>query len=183
MPDDDIIVVEYDPGWPARFNVEKQQLLAALAPVDARVEHVGSTAVPGLCAKPVLDILVGVDELRPADCYASRLDGLGYVWRDSEEPGRHFFAKVPRTVHVHVVRYRSWDWYGKIWFRDLLRRDGSAMANYGFLKLRSAAAFRQDRHAYSKSKDAMVEGLLRVEVEGRIVHESSYKPMVLSAGR
>ena len=169
MPDDDIVVVEYDPGWPPRFNAERLRIIDALAPLAFRVEHVGSTSVPGLCAKPVIDILVGVDEFLPAEVYSARLQELGYRWGDSEENGRHFFAKVPRTAHVHVVRYRSWDWYSKIFLRDVMRGDVEFCREYAALKRDLASKYHQDRSAYSHGKDALVEERLRTECSARLV--------------
>jgi GrpB-like predicted nucleotidyltransferase (UPF0157 family) len=177
MPDDEILVVGYDPRWPEWYEGERSLLEAALAASEARFEHIGSTAVPGLCAKPVIDILVGVRDLGPAEEYAPALRRLRYAPGDSGEPGRHFFMKVPRTAHLHVVRYRSWDWHSKIWFRDALRGDADLRARYSALKTSSALMYRDDREAYSRSKDALVSERLRQECLFRLLtpraHEQS----------
>jgi GrpB-like predicted nucleotidyltransferase (UPF0157 family) len=168
MPDDEVRVVEYDDSWPDRFRAEAELLEAAL-PISVSIQHVGSTAVPGLHAKPVIDILIGDVKLRPSVFYAKRLEPLHYRLEDSEEEGRYFFRKDPRTAHVHVVRYASWDWYSKIWFRDLLRADPSFLDDYAALKKDLAIKHRQDRTTYSKSKDAMIEARLRKECLARII--------------
>lgn len=176
MSSDEIIVVAYDPSWPSRFQAEAELLADALAPMELMIEHVGSTSVPGLCAKPVIDILVGTEELRPASVYEKGLSRIGYVLGDSEESGRHFFAKVPRTAHVHVVRFRSWDWYSKIWYRDKLRGDPKYRDEYAALKRELAITFRADRNAYSKAKDELVERGLRQETCSRLIHVRRHAP-------
>jgi GrpB-like predicted nucleotidyltransferase (UPF0157 family) len=168
MPGDEVVVVEYDEGWPEAFRAEALRLEAAL-PISITFQHVGSTSVPGLCAKPVIDILVGDNRMRPLIFYRKRLEPLGYVLQDSGEPGRYFFRKNPRTAHVHVVRQGSWDWYSKVWYRDLLRGDEAYRDEYASLKRDLALKHREDREAYSKSKDALVERGLRAATVPRLI--------------
>jgi GrpB-like predicted nucleotidyltransferase (UPF0157 family) len=168
MPDDEVVVVDYDERWPLGYDSEVERLEAVM-PISVRFEHVGSTAVPGLCAKPVVDILIGDVFLRPLVFYARRLEPLGYFSQESGEPGRYFFRKVPRNYHVHIVRRRSWDWYSKVWYRDRLRNDDAYRQRYASLKQELAVRHRNDRNAYSKAKDKLVEEGLRQETLSRLV--------------
>src|SRR5215212_7614541 len=101
-------IVDYQPAWQALADAELRRIEAALGDVAVRVEHVGSTAVPGLAAKPILDLQVSVDTLEPRERYVDPLLRLGYLFVPApESPDYHFFGKPPerpRTHHVHVCR-------------------------------------------------------------------------------
>lgn len=101
-----IRIVDYDPRWPAMFEREALNLRDSLGGFAIRIDHVGSTAVPGLAAKPVIDINVSVRDLRQVDTYRVPLEDLGYLFGPHpESPDLHFFGKPaerPRTFHVHV---------------------------------------------------------------------------------
>ena len=105
--DQPLVVVAYDPAWPAAFEAEAVRLRAALGTVAMRIDHNGSTAVPGLSAKPVIDIQVSVAALQPIAAYRDRLQAIGYVHvpdpDDSFCPFFHRPARWPHTHHVHVV--------------------------------------------------------------------------------
>lgn len=160
MADDRIEIVDYDPAWPAMFAEERERLHAALAgeAVEA-IEHLGSTAVPGLAAKPVIDMLLAVSSLDAArKTFPDRLATLGYVfWRDDPRPGRLYFVKgMPpfgekRTHHLHVCKRP-----GKLWsqlgFRDHLRDNREDAARYAALKRDLAARYSDDREAYTEAK-------------------------------
>src|SRR4051794_1338794 len=125
---DDIELVEYDPSWPERYQAELGRIIAALpAGVIQRAEHIGSTAVPGMVAKPVVDILIGVDDLKKArETFPAFLDRLGYAfWSENPKDDRLFFVKGlapngPRTFHVHVTSLGAEMW-DRVLFRNYLR--------------------------------------------------------------
>ncbi len=95
----EVVVVPYDPRWPLLFEEASAQLSAALGPSIMAVHHVGSTAVPGLCAKPILDVLVSVPHFDHAKRLVTQLAVLGYEFRPEEEiPDRHYFRGFPSTV-------------------------------------------------------------------------------------
>jgi GrpB-like predicted nucleotidyltransferase (UPF0157 family) len=108
-------IVESDPGWAQVAAVEIGRVEGALGEVAVRVEHVGSTAVPGLAAKPIVDLLVAVKEIEPSARYVEPLEGLGYLFApDPESPGFHFFGKPaerPRSHHyVAALEGRALAW-------------------------------------------------------------------------
>jgi GrpB-like predicted nucleotidyltransferase (UPF0157 family) len=160
---DEIKIVEYDPRWPGQFDQEAERLRASL-PEGAltRVEHFGSTAVPGLAAKPVIDILVGVRSLAEArNTVVPALEPLGYAfWYDNPRMDRLFFVRGlppngPRTHHVHVIEDGSPDWE-RLLFRDYLRAYPDERDRYARLKRDLAERHRDDREAYTEAKGAYV---------------------------
>ena len=156
-----IELVPYDPAWPARFEDWKQRLLTALPTPPRRVEHIGSTAVPGLAAKPIVDILVGVDDLEAEAAYVPAIEGLGVQLRSRDRDHRYFrpFSGRPRDVHVHVCTADS-DWERPhLVFRDYLRRNPEARSRYVAVKQAAAARWRYDRVAYTESKTAIIAAL------------------------
>ena len=119
---DPVEVVDCDASWAELFQRERERLREALGPLAAAVEHVGSTAVPGLAAKPVLDILVGAAPFPLPDDALGALAALGYEYRgDNGVPGRQFFRTNPRTRHLHVVAFGGEEWRRLILFRDYCR--------------------------------------------------------------
>jgi GrpB-like predicted nucleotidyltransferase (UPF0157 family) len=124
-------MVENDPGWPVRARSELDRIRRALGPVAVRLEHVGSTAVPDLAAKPIVDLLLAVTAIEQRSRYVEPLEGLGYLFApDPESPDFHFFAKPPnrpRSYHLDVCAVDSDHEFRHLAVRDFLRahRDGS----------------------------------------------------------
>jgi GrpB-like predicted nucleotidyltransferase (UPF0157 family) len=155
-----IAVVPYDPAWPGMFAAERDRLTGALGEVAVRIDHVGSTAVPGLAAKPWIDIQVEVLRLRPWDTYRDPLLALGYT-HHSDDDDHEFFDRRPHHVHVCTA---GGDWARRhLAFRDLLRRDAAARAAYQEEKLRLAAEF-DDVHAYTEAKSPIIRRLQDVSM-------------------
>ena len=161
-----IEIVAADPAWPSRFEVERQALAQTLGPwLTGPVEHVGSTAVPGLPAKAVIDIMAGVaslDASRPAIDAAAALGYCHYPYRPESE---HWFCKPSaafRTHHLHLVPFGSEQWRGTIAFRDYLRAHPADAAEYAALKTRLARQYRDDREAYTQAKSAFVSRVTRL---------------------
>jgi GrpB-like predicted nucleotidyltransferase (UPF0157 family) len=157
-----IIVVNYDPAWPLAFEQERAQIAAALGEWARAIEHIGSTSVPGLRAKPVIDILVAVDRLDRADEYAARLAPLGYVYRPHDDDDeRLFFRKgTPRSHHLHMVVLGGSEHVRHVRFRDILRAEPETARDYAALKDALAAQFRDQREAYVDGKTEFVTGVL-----------------------
>ncbi len=150
-----IAVVAYDAAWPGMYGAEHDRLAAALGEVAVRIDHFGSTAVPGLAAKPWIDIQVGVRRMRPADAYRDPLLALGYVHHPDDDD-HEFFDRRPYHVHVCAA---GGDWARRhLAFRDLLRRDATARAAYQEEKLRLAAEL-DDVHAYTEAKTPIIRRL------------------------
>lgn len=157
-----MVVVDHDPLWSLRYQAAARGLRGALGAVAVRVDHIGSTAVPGLAAKPVIDVQVSVSELRPSDRYATPIERLGYVHRPHPDVvDREFFRPPgPRTVHVHVVAAESRAEREHLVVRDFLRIHPEAATAYAALKRRLAAQFSEARQDYQSGKDDFLKGLL-----------------------
>ena len=164
MPEATVHVVPYDPTWVAMFEAEKAFLEALLAPWRCgAIEHVGSTAVVGLCAKPVIDVMVGVSSLVEAEPARDALIGAGYQYSDYLTHIMYWFCKpsfAMRTHHLHLIPYQSLLWRARLKFRDVLRTDAAVAAEYAALKTDLAKKFEFDREAYGKAKAPFIERVL-----------------------
>ena len=160
---DTVILVPYHEAWPSLFDEERMRLERALGSSARGIEHVGSTAVPGLAAKPILDIRVGVGSLRDAECSIRPLEQLGYEFRgEAGLPGRLFFRKGnPRTHHLHVTEIGSEFWERHLVFRDYLRAHPETARDYVQLKHDLADRFRRDRAAYTEAKTGFISEVVR----------------------
>jgi GrpB-like predicted nucleotidyltransferase (UPF0157 family) len=160
-----VIVAEYDPRWPARSARLRDQLAAALGPLAVRIEHVGSTAVPGLAAKPIIDLDVVIATADDLPAVIERLRLLGYDHEgDLGVPGREAFSAPPGSPphHLYVCPAGSRALARHLALRDRLRADPVAAAAYADLKRALAARFRHDRVAYTEGKTAFIDSLLAV---------------------
>jgi len=163
-----IDIVAYDPRWPAAFEAEAARIRAALGPMALRIEHNGSTSVPGLAAKPVIDIQVSVAELTPMAAYRQPLQSIGYVHvphaDDSFCPYFHKPREWPHTHHVHVVRQGDAEERRTLAFRDYLRAHPAAALEYAQLKNRLAphfsAATPTSQQAYADAKTEFIERII-----------------------
>ncbi len=149
-------IVPYDPAWPSRFEAEAARIRGALGPIAIRVEHVGSTAVPGLAAKPMIDVQVSVRSFEPIDAYRVPLEGLGYAYRPDDEPDHRFFGlddgNGERIVNLHTCEAGG-DWERRhLTFRDALRADRDLRSRYEAEKRRVAALHPDDTLAYADAK-------------------------------
>jgi GrpB-like predicted nucleotidyltransferase (UPF0157 family) len=155
-----IRVVPYDPQWPERFERERALLAEAIGPwAVGGVHHVGSTAVPGLDAKPTIDVLVGVEDLASArGCFES-LAELGYLYAPYRPEEMHWFCKPSpsrREFHLHLVPVDSSRFQDELAFRDGLRADPKLAREYAELKRSLAARFPRDREFYTKAKGEFI---------------------------
>ncbi|MGO8950025.1 MAG: GrpB family protein [Ktedonobacterales bacterium] len=163
-----VVVVDYDPVWPALFEHEWTRIGSAVAAFAVTIEHVGSTAVPGLCAKPIIDILITVDPFGPADAYIPTLAALGYVFRDDPtNVDRHAFGM--RDAHgyrpvpgfnAHIEQHGCPGVRRLIAFRDYLRTHPETAREYCALKRALAATYGSDRDGYTAAKTVFVRAAL-----------------------
>lgn len=159
-----VVIVEYDPAWPVVFAELRERLAKTLGETALRIEHVGSTAVPGLAAKPIidLDIIIQSDAALPE--VISKLAAIGYVHEgDLGLAGRHAFSPpsdLPKH-HPYVCATGNAELERHLAFRDHLRANPTAAELYGQLKRELAERFRHDREAYAVAKTAFVEDVLR----------------------
>jgi GrpB-like predicted nucleotidyltransferase (UPF0157 family) len=159
-------LVRYDPRWPELFDREKALLEAAIGQwITGGPHHVGSTAVPGLDAKPVVDILVGVRGLGASRACFDALARLGYAYAPYRAGEMHWFCKPSprrRTHHLHLVPTGSERYRDELAFREVLRKRGDVAAKYVELKHRLAAAQARDREAYTRGKADFIRWALAV---------------------
>ena len=157
-------LVAYDPGWPARFARERALLEQALGPwLAGPIEHIGSTAIPGMPAKPIIDIMAPVAGLNAARPAIAAAEAIGYVHHPYRADVMHWLCKpsaAHRTHHLHLVPYGSRLWQERLAFRDRLRGDGALAAEYRALKAALARRHRTDREAYTDAKGPFVARVL-----------------------
>lgn len=166
---DEVEIVNYNPRWPGLFEEEAKRLRASLDPSSiVGLEHFGSTAIPGLCAKPIIDILIAVRSLADARAtFVEALRTLDYIyWAENPKTDRMFFVRgMPpfgsrRSHHVHVTEPQGEMWH-RLAFRDYLRAHPEEARTYERLKRRLAAEHHRDREAYTDAKSAYVESVMR----------------------
>ncbi len=166
-----IEIFPYDPVWPAAYSAEDAQIRAALGSMAIGVHHIGSTAVPKLDAKPIIDIMVTVRQLEDAIACIAPLRSLGYAFIDyPQNTDRRFFRKDSprpagcgtfRTHHLHIVEQNSASLVDHLAFRDALRVSSELREQYATLKAELAAGHKDDRATYSERKSAFIESVLR----------------------
>jgi GrpB-like predicted nucleotidyltransferase (UPF0157 family) len=164
LADEPVEIVPYDTDWPARFEEERELLESAIGEwAVGGVHHVGSTAVPRLAAKPVIDILVGVKDLSSSRSCFPALSRCGYLYAPYRTDEMHWFCKPDpsrRTHHLHLVPVGSQRFRDELVFRDSLRNDPEAADEYARLKRQLAARFERDREAYTDAKRGFIRMVL-----------------------
>ena len=159
-----IAVVDYNPQWAASFRAERRLILAAVGQVVVDLEHFGSTSVPGLAAKPIVDLLAGVRTLEGVRALAGALLAIGYADCGIQVPGRQLFAKGgpynEATHHLHFVEYGTPAWRDPLRFRDRLRMDPELARHYAELKRQLARTHGNDINGYSDGKSDFVRSVL-----------------------
>lgn len=161
---------DYDPRWPTMYEHEAALIRDAIGDDLVDIQHVGSTAVPGMPAKPIIDILASVSTWDRFEAIVERLAAIGYVYTpesESDDPTRKVFRKGPsdmasiRTHHLHVTEPASGYWQRIVGFRDQLRDDPSDADDYVRLKRELVAAFRNDSRSYTRGKQEFVRRIER----------------------
>ncbi len=159
-------LVEYDASWPDQFERERELLAVTLQEwIHGPIEHVGSTAVPGLPAKPIIDIMVAVQSLDASREAVPALEPLGYLYAPYHADVMHWFCKPSpsfRTHHLHLVPFGSRLWTERLVFRDHLRRNPTVAAEYAELKRRLAKRYEFDREAYTEAKAPFIQEVLDI---------------------
>ena len=165
---DEVVIIEYDPTWKDIFEKEKKVILEALGDSNIKIEHMGSTAVVDLAAKPIIDILVGIEEISDAEKYIPIIEGLNYQYVPEFEtifPNRRYFRKPPKGVgkrkyHLHMVQIGSPFWTRQLIFRDYLRTHPKTRDKYAELKKELASKYRNNREVYTDSKTDFILSVL-----------------------
>jgi GrpB-like predicted nucleotidyltransferase (UPF0157 family) len=160
-----VVIYDYDARWPVQFEAEKARILAAIGGHVVAVEHIGSTSVSGLGAKPTLDILIAVQHLEDTTACIEPLQALGYQYVPEFEvqlPERRYFRKgAPHhTHHIHMVEFGSDFWTRQLLFRDYLRGHPESAQAYETLKRQLAGQYGTDRDGYTNAKSEFILSIL-----------------------
>lgn len=166
---DNIIIQPYNPAWPKLAEAEIKAIKTIVNQASfISIDHIGSTAVPQLSSKPIIDIFIGVQSIKEAEHWISPLQSLGYIYWEENPDKTHlrFFKGMPpfgdgRTHHVHIVEFNSNAFEHRLVFRDILRRNKSARLDYESLKLRLAQSHNIDRETYTDNKLDFITSILR----------------------
>ncbi len=158
----EVKLAPYSPLWRRKFSAEARRLQRHLPFRSYRLEHIGSTAVPGLEAKPIIDMAIRIPSLRPLTRWIRALEAAGYTYKGEYGlPGRHFFTRgVPVTHHLHLVAPDTRHWDDWILFRDYLRTHPSAAALYDRTKRQLARHFASNRDAYTRAKTPLIRKIM-----------------------
>ena len=155
-------IVKYDQKWPAMYEEEKAKVVAATGIVAKRVEHIGSTAVPVLGAKPIIDLMVGVLKVEAAQRQIEALEGVGYEWRGETVPGTLYLRKAePRRFNLHLTKWEGKFWIDHLLFRDFLRTHPEIARQYERLKRELMARLASDPPAYNAAKSSFIESIVQ----------------------
>ena len=174
MPTSSYRIVDYDPRWPQQFQQEKSSIVAVLGIHSDRVEHIGSTAIPGLGAKPIIDLIVGIPSSAESDGiqqFLQPLQSIGYQHRGETVPGTLYIRKAePRRYNLHMTQHGGDFWVAHLLFRDYLRSHEDLAHRYEDLKRQLIAqlAPEPDRAAYNDGKTTFINCVLeqaRAEAE------------------
>ena len=166
-----IVLSPYDPAWASVYEREAAAIRGVRGGAVLEIHHIGSTAVPGLLAKPVVDMLGVVQDVVELDAYRARLEALGYVWLgENGIPGRRYFDKhsddVPMELaHLHVFARGDARIAEHLAFRDYLRSHPDAAAEYAELKESLHAKFGHDRRRYTEEKATFIRSVIRMAME------------------
>ncbi|MFC4701733.1 GrpB family protein [Glaciecola siphonariae] len=159
-----VVLSKYNPDWAHMFEEEKLYLLSYLDNfVVGSIERVGSTSVQGMVAKPIIDIMCGVQTLDRSRDAISVLESAGYCYYPYKADVMHWFCKPTpdiRTHHLHLVEYESALWRDRLKFRDLLRNEPQIFEQYKSLKIELAREFGGDREVYTKRKGPFIQRVL-----------------------
>jgi GrpB-like predicted nucleotidyltransferase (UPF0157 family) len=159
-----IEIVDYNPAWPVLFGELGPTLRAALGAAALRIDHIGSTAVPGLAAKPIIDVQISVAAFEPVEAFKDPLEQLGYVYRpDNPERTKRYFREAPgrRRTHLHVRRAGSFSEQVPLLLRDYLRCHAHVAAEFAAVKRRLAGQFPFDGAGYTDAKAPYVWEIIR----------------------
>ena len=164
-------IVDFDPSWPERFEEEARELRRALAAwLVGPIEHIGSTAISGLAAKPVIDIMAGVETLEASRPAIAAVADLGYCYAPYRPDSEHWFCKPSpalRTHHLHLIPFESREWTEALAFRDYLRAHSQIATEYEDLKRRLAQRYHFDREAYTEAKGPFIARITAVALRER----------------
>ena len=158
----DIKIVDYDPDWPTKFELHGKIIFEALGDAAARIEHIGSTSVPGLGAKPIVDILVVVEDSADESTYLRQLKAAGYVLRVREQGWNEhrMFRTIEKDIHIHIYSVGCQEIERNLTFRERLRSNVDDRARYEKTKRELASNDWSDMNAYADAKTEVIEDII-----------------------
>ncbi len=160
-----ITIDEYNSEWPRMFRDLASRIRSAIGPAAIRIDHIGSTSIPGLAAKPIIDIQISVASFEPMEPYRRPLETLGFEYRDKNPELTKRYFKEPRGIaertHIHVRRAGSLSEQINLLFRDYMRCHAADASAYAELKRRLALEYRGDRPGYTEAKNAFTWEVIR----------------------
>ena len=167
MTSPSVRLVPYDSTWPLEFAAEADRIVRACAGLQIRLEHIGSTSIPGLAAKPIIDILAGRPGNVSGSRYVAAFTQIGYEHKGAFGiPGRNYFRKgTPRTHHVHLVSWSSELGRDHLLFRDYLRANPLIAREYETIKRELAGMYVNDREQYTDAKGPFIRSIVRLARE------------------
>lgn len=162
LENDAVRLLPWQPAWAEIFAAERARLLGALGDSVLDIQHVGSTSIPGMPAKPIIDIGIAVQDFDAAVVCVAPIVALGYEYRgENGIPRRHYFVRgAPRLFHVHMNEIHGRDWQEQLRFRDTLIADPALAAEYAALKQELARRFPHERGAYLEGKAPFIRRVL-----------------------
>jgi GrpB-like predicted nucleotidyltransferase (UPF0157 family) len=159
-----VILSEYNPQWEDQFEYEKKQIIDVSGNKIIGIEHIGSTSIPGLKAKPIIDILAGVSDFNVVSSLIAPLREVDFEYVPKPQlTDRSFFRKGlwgRGTCHLHICEMNSREWYEKLLFRDYLRKFSQAAEEYALLKSELSSLYKNDRPAYTKHKEPFIKHII-----------------------
>ena len=162
-----VVIVYYDPQWPRLYEKERALIQKVIGHIIVVIEHIGSTAAPGLGAKPIIDIMVAVNHLKDAEKCIKPLESIGYEYVPEYEesiPERRYFHKghppKEQHYHLHMVELTSDFWKKHSLFRDYLRTHPKVAQEYYELKKRLAVKYGSDSEGYTEAKTSFIESIV-----------------------
>ncbi|MHA1211540.1 MAG: GrpB family protein, partial [Candidatus Heimdallarchaeota archaeon] len=166
---DEVIIAVYNPLWPTMFHDERKLILETIGSFVVKIEHIGSTAIPTLASKPIVDIMIAIRSLSDDEFCIHKLEHLQYEYVqefEAELPTRRYFSKPPkdqgiRKYHVHMVEYKSEFWNRQLLFRDYLRTHNDSLKEYEKLKKKLAKKYRLNREDYTEGKGVFIQAILK----------------------
>lgn len=163
---------EYDPKWEVQFDFERKRIIDAIGDKIDGIEHIGSTSIKGLKAKPIIDIMVGVEDLNETSKFITPLSNIEFEYVPKPElTDRRFFRKGlwgNGTCHLHISEMNGSEWVEKLLFRDYLRNHPKAAEEYVLLKSILATKYKFDRPLYTKHKEPFIRDIIeKAKLENR----------------
>ncbi len=159
----------YNPQWEELYNQESELISTTISDFLVDIQHIGSTAIPDIVSKPIIDIAVALDSLENIERIIAPLEKIGFIYRGEQGiPDRHLFVKGGedfRTHHLHVMNNTHYEWKKHIAFRDYLRTHPKEAKQYSDLKKSLEQQFKEDRESYTESKSEFIAGILEKAIQ------------------